>query len=398
MVTAWVLGSVSTLISVLAMVFVIAFRSNRIVMVGQPFFLFLICFGALLISISLYFDAGCIEEIPGITWAVLDRLCILQLWSLYLGILVVLMALICKLWRAEKACQFRKNQRILVQHVIRPFAAIVLLEMSLLVVSTTVCPPYWQEILMDPNGDHSALALVNKETISTITGVDGTEASLDDLMPKCFYSPLPVMTALKAISHIFIVVSQVIVVWMGYQTRNLSDDLVDTDQVFFMMVFQLALYVPFLLLEYGVIPSGRAYHYCSLIFPFCFSMLAIGFLIAPKVYCVFYQKRHGQYPERRFSRFSSTSRMSVVGSGRVHVSGVGPSLKATAAAATAAAAASGSGRRSGAKVMNEKKRHIDFSHAESTTRRESVSASGSGKEGEDIYDGVVAVPGGEGNP
>lgn len=290
---AWVLALVSTIVSISGMVFVIAYRSKRIMAVGQPFFLCLICFGSLLESCSLYFEVGMIEEMPGIKWPNLDKLCITQLWFLYIGLLTVLVALFCKLRRADMACQFRKGRRILVQHVIWPFAAIVAVELVLVVVVTTVTPPYWQEVLQNPFVDYSSLGFMDiagSNSTFNITSLKGDDIvsgdimkgaeldaaleadaieALDDLLiPKCFYSPRPAMDTLRAISHVLIVTAQLLVVYMGYQTRDIPDDLVDTDQVLCMMLCCLILYIPYLLLEYGVIPSGKAYHYFLLIFPF----------------------------------------------------------------------------------------------------------------------------------
>jgi hypothetical protein len=280
----------------------------------------LICFGALLISVSLYFDAGSIEEIPDITFKVLDRLCVLQLWCLYCGMLIVLVALICKLWRAEKVCQFRKGQQILVQHVIWPFAAIVTIEFCLVVTATIICPPSWQEILMDPFGAGSNIN-INITSTSTDESIEVESiGTIDDMLPKCFASPLPAVIVLRASSHALIVLSQIVVIWMAYQTRNIPEEVVDTKRVYYLMVCWFCLYVPFLLLDYGAIPSGRTYHYFNLIFPFLFSITAVGFLVGPKVYYVFYYKRHGKLPD--------SVRSIVVTTSKVHVSGAGPMLKA----------------------------------------------------------------------
>mmetsp|Transcript_4415 Transcript_4415/g.10604 ORF Transcript_4415/g.10604 Transcript_4415/m.10604 type:complete len:408 (-) Transcript_4415:4344-5567(-) len=304
--TAWILALVSTLVSLFAMVFVIVCRENKIVTVGQPFFLCMICFGSLLMSVSIYFDAGSIEEIPGIEWAALDKLCIAQLWCLYCGMLIVLAALICKLWRAEKVCQFRKGQRILVRHVLWPFALIILLEIILLAVATAVCPPVWGEVLVDP---FDAYTLNN----STLLNLNITLVDTADKMPKCFASPQPATIALQAISHALIVISQIVVIWMAYQTRRIPEEMVDTKRVYYLMLCQFILYIPYLLLEYGVIPSRRAYHFTGLIFPFLFSVTAVGFLVFPKVYYVFYYRRHGRLPE---------SVVSIVMTKNVYVSGV----------------------------------------------------------------------------
>ena len=277
-------------------------------------------------SISLYFDAGAIEEIPDIKWSTLDNLCVLQLWCMYCGMLIVLVALICKLWRAEKVCQFRKGRKILVQHVIWPFAAIVVIEFSLMMAATIHCPPTWQEILLNPfvEGNNPFVAGSN----STSTGEIIVTDSSDDMLPKCFFNPMPAVVALRASSHALIVLSQIVVIWMAYQTRKIPEEVVDTKRVYYLMVCWFCLYIPFLLLEYGVIPSGRVYYYFDLIFPFLFSIAAVCFLVGPKVYYLFYYKRHGNLP--------ASIRSSIVApSNKVHVSGVGPKFKAAAAAATA---------------------------------------------------------------
>lgn len=267
-------------------------------------------------SLSLYFDAGSIEEIPDIEWAALDKLCISQLWCMYCGMLIVLGALICKLWRAEKACQFRKGQKVLVRHVLWPFALLIVTEIILLIVATVVCPPKWGEVLMDPFGS----SVLNN---STLLDLDMSLVDTADKLPKCFSSPLPAVTALKAASHALIVISQIVVIWMAYQTRNIPEEIVDTKRVYYLMLCHFILYVPYLLLAYGVIPSKKAYHYISLIFPFLFSITSVAFLVFPKVYYVFYFKRHGKLPDAVVSI--------VLPPQKIHVSGVSSTVRGSAA-------------------------------------------------------------------
>lgn len=322
--TAWILALVSTLVSVLAMVFVLVYRENKIVTVGQPFFLCMICFGSFLMSASLYFDAGSIEEIPDIKWSVLDKLCVLQLWCTYCGMLIVLVALICKLWRAEKACQFRKGQKILVQHVLWPLALIIGTEFILLLTATFVCPPSWGEVLLDPFED--AASLLNM-TDKNMVDLNITLVDTFDKMPKCFATPLPSVLALQISSHALIVLAQIVVLCMAYQTRNIPEDIVDTKRVYYLVLCHFVLYVPFVLVQYGVIPCGKAYHYFDLVFPFLFSVTSVGFLVFPKVYFVFYQKRHGRLPKLASSILSDEN---------IHVSGVDPSHRSSRASMASA--------------------------------------------------------------
>lgn len=233
--------------------------------------------------------------------------------------LIVLGALICKLWRAEKACQFRKGQKVLVRHVLWPFALIIVAEIILLIAATIVCPPAWGEVLMDPFG----AAVLNN---STLLDLDMTLVDNTDKLPKCFASPLPAVNALKAASHALIVISQIVVIWMAYQTRNIPEEIVDTKRVYYLMLCQFTLYVPFLLLEYGVIPSRNVYHYISLIFPFLFSVTSVGFLVFPKVYYVFYFKRHGKLPDSVVSI--------VLAPEKIHISGVSSTRASVATASS----------------------------------------------------------------
>lgn len=306
----WVLAAVSTLVSILAFIFVIVYRGNKIVTVGQPFFLCLICFGAFLISFSLYFDTGVIEEIHEISWKTLDRLCILQMWCLYCGILIVLVALICKLWRAERACQFRKGQRILIKHVIWPLGAILSIEVILLFVATFVCPPRWDEVLVDPFG------ALRGSNVTSLIRLDLSEYESSEKLPQCSGQPTGASIALRASSHALILTCQIIVIWMSYRTRNIPEEIVDTKRVYYLMICQFLLYVPFLMLEYGVIPSGRFYSFIRVTFPFLFSITSVGFLVFPKVYYVFYFQRHGKLPD--------SVRSTLLAPSKVQISGLGP--------------------------------------------------------------------------
>ena len=224
----------------------------------------MICFGSFLLSVSLYFEAGMIEDIPNIPWEVLDKLCVFQFCCLYCGILIVLVAIICKLWRAEKVFQFRKGQKVLVRHVLWPMVFILVAEFALLITATFVSPPSWGEVLMDPFDK----AMMN----TNITLVDSSEK-----IPRCFAMPDPAETALRVSSHILILVALILVLWMAYHTRDIPEEVVDTKRVYYLMICHFLLYIPFLLLECGVIPSGRAYHYFCLIFPFLVSITSVGF-------------------------------------------------------------------------------------------------------------------------
>lgn len=95
---------------------------------------------------SLLFDTGLIQGLSSTTQ---DQNCIVEMWFIDFSMLVVLVSLFCKIWRAEKVCQFRKGQKILVRHVIWPFVAVILLELSFLVALTIRWPPTWEVVPID---------------------------------------------------------------------------------------------------------------------------------------------------------------------------------------------------------------------------------------------------------
>lgn len=74
--------------------FVFYYRKDRIVSIGQPEFLYLICFGSFLLALPIILKS--FDEGHGWTIAMLNSSCTSQAWLKYLGILTVDMALFSK--------------------------------------------------------------------------------------------------------------------------------------------------------------------------------------------------------------------------------------------------------------------------------------------------------------
>jgi hypothetical protein len=70
-------------------IFFYAYRKNRIVAAGQPPFLYMVVFGAMLIASSVYFTAN--DESSGRTIDALNRSCIASTWFTYMGIVIIYM-------------------------------------------------------------------------------------------------------------------------------------------------------------------------------------------------------------------------------------------------------------------------------------------------------------------
>lgn len=80
--------------SFLCGLFVYKFRKDRIVTIGQPEFLGMVCVGSFIVAIPIIlmsFDEG-----SGLTAPALDTFCTVEIWLKYLGILIVNMALFSK--------------------------------------------------------------------------------------------------------------------------------------------------------------------------------------------------------------------------------------------------------------------------------------------------------------
>jgi hypothetical protein len=161
-ITAATLGSVAVVSCFLSLLFVYLNRKNRVIAVAQPPFLYLICFGSLLLSVPLYFLA--LDEAAGLSTKQLSGFCVAGVWLRYTGFIVIYMSMFCKLWRVYRVMQFRRNQVILMKHVIWPFVVIIVATFALLIAMTIVDPPEWARVvLVDYEGDVAEYGLCSAE-------------------------------------------------------------------------------------------------------------------------------------------------------------------------------------------------------------------------------------------
>jgi hypothetical protein len=122
--------------------------------------LYLVCFGCILLSSQLYFiivtkyasnevkdtnnDGKITDE--DIHPAYLDANCIAQMWFDNVGLIIIYMAIFCKLWRAYKVTRFRRNIKILPKHVIYPFVVILTAVIVLTIAQTILSTFIWHVI------------------------------------------------------------------------------------------------------------------------------------------------------------------------------------------------------------------------------------------------------------
>ena len=278
------LGWTGSFFCIAAWIFVCTFRRKPIVALGQPPFLGLICAGSLLLaSVNVLARAGGVLPREGkikTSTSLNDCLCIVRMWFFDIGIVVVYMAFFCKLWRAEQVCQFRKKQAVHVHHVIGPFFLILLVEIGILIGQTIVAPPHWsREVPLYPRNPEKT-----------------------DAIEKCYQYQLgnPTNMAFNASTSAVRFLCQGITIWMSYKTRKIREDISDSRRIFQTVVFQILLSVPFVLLLNGVLVidnnGGSSIYVFEFMYSFLLAVSSVGFLILPKIHCVYYEQRHGSLP------------------------------------------------------------------------------------------------------
>jgi hypothetical protein len=273
-----VLGLISSIFVIGSWIFIYCHRNNPIVSLGQPPFMYLICFGSLLLSSSLFFETGMANNFINIVKRqhVKNSICVIKLWFQHVGIIIVYMSLFCKLWRAEQVTQFRRGNTVLVRHVIGPFFLILIIQIGILIGQTIVTPPYWKDVPVHPHN------IDDPHRIETCYQIN-----FDD----------PISVAFNASSVMILVLCEIITMWMACRTRKIREDISDSWRVFQTMCFQIIISIPYVLLMNGLVPSGKLYYIIEIGYPFLLAMSSTGFIIIPKMYFVFYKRKYGHLPD-----------------------------------------------------------------------------------------------------
>jgi hypothetical protein len=279
--TVVIMASLSVLLALGACWFIWKYRKNSIVSIGQPPFLYMVCFGSILISSSTCFTA--FDEGNGRTRAALDASCVAQIWFYSIGNIVVYMTLFCKLWRVHRVTQFRRAQRILVQHVIGPFVIIILGAIGILIAWTIQNPPRWGSDVFYSMDDGTAT--VSYGICSSGTGLYSFAMSM------------------------LLILSMVIALWMSCKTKNIREDISDSRrvcqtlccQLIFGLLTLVMVVVAYTLQNITLLQLTDAIVILS-------SLTAIGFLVVPKIYYVRFELKTGHLPEG-LTRVGGTTRV-----------------------------------------------------------------------------------------
>ena len=283
-IVAFTLTAIGSLLSIGSCVFIYRFRTHTIISVGQPPFLYLICFSAFLLSVSISLNA-IDDSNEKKTQQSLNAGCISWLWLTTIGVVIAYMALFCKLFRVEKVTRRgRIRQKVLARHVIKPLIIVVLVAIAILIAWTITSPPYYKR--------------------ETFTGIGGEVHSIG----TCFYDDGGIYEILLTLVLVFCVS---IAFWMSLKTRNVPEYLSDSRRVTQTLLGHLILViikvtfnvVLIIYTAYGTASAAdlsalNAGVYISTVFyGFFAAMISIGFLVIPKIYYVRYEQVHGELPK-----------------------------------------------------------------------------------------------------
>lgn len=134
------LSVIGQLITLLTGFWVFFKREDKRVRASQPEFLYLLCFGAFLVAISVIFVS--FDEDKGKSKRELDSLCSAFPWFFVIGYLMMYCALFSKLWRLSKLLELRRRS-LQFQQALLPFGSVVLCAILVLVIWQTTSPFAW---------------------------------------------------------------------------------------------------------------------------------------------------------------------------------------------------------------------------------------------------------------
>jgi hypothetical protein len=308
----WVLILLAIISSVGSWAFVYRYRKKPIVAMSQPTFMYNLCFGSLLLPISLvlYMSVQLSGDRSGIfpIGRVENVCCHFMMWLYYLGLFVIYSALLCKIYRIMKVTQqpLRRGLKILPRHALWPFIVVLMLTIGLLIA--------WS--ITNPSNKYIVEEIPNT-TLTTgyceISGIAGYKSA-----------SVPYLYALQAL----ILIVQLILTILACKIKNLNEELGDSKRIFRLVLFQFILHsIITCLLFFGaakVLNLASRKSVFSLQF-IMYSFSTIGFMIMPRMYYVWYEYRHGHLPEY----------VVMIGSGTTTVRGTNATTDAAAAAAAA---------------------------------------------------------------
>ncbi|OEU08039.1 hypothetical protein FRACYDRAFT_250261 [Fragilariopsis cylindrus CCMP1102] len=263
--------------------FVFYYQNKPIVAMGQPTFLYNLCFGALLLAIGMafgvvviFFSKGENGIIPvdSKTGIILYVCCSFEVWLIYLGYIVIYTVLLCKIYRIMKITQqpLRRGLKILPRHVLWPFILIFSLTVSLLIA--------WSA-----TGSSKYVVYEDPDTNITI----GLCAATPDMA-----SVSPSAEILSALQSLLLIVQLVLCI-LACKIRKINQVLGDSKKILGLVVFQLIINsICISIAAANGEGTGILVYTINLVIN---SISTVGFIILPRMYYVWYEHQHGHLPE-----------------------------------------------------------------------------------------------------
>ncbi len=274
--TSFFLDLLSTLFCLGSAIFLVWHRKNPIISLSQPRFLVITFTASAVVAGSGYF---LLAAHLGGTYEDRSAMCSALVWCFVLGHNIVYMALFGKLWRIQKVCQTRRHQIVTVRQTIWPLRLMVAIDICILSAWMAVDPPEY-------------IAL---ETAK------GTYVGTCNFVQPYFMVPL----------QLLLFVSACLGLWMTHKTKDLPGDLNDGGKIYHVYLGNTltllatgGLYWTGLFLQKPIMIN-----FGISLAVFLTSVTTVAPLAIPKMYYVWYQKKHNRLPEGVGS----------IGHGAVHV-------------------------------------------------------------------------------
>jgi hypothetical protein len=285
---ASVMFLLATLFCIGSIIFLVLNRKNPIVSLSQPRFLGIsFSASATIASGGFFFLVALVVGSQNDASAEnMGGMCYIFMLTLILGQNVVYMALFGKLWRVERVTQIRRNQTITVQQTIWPLRVVFAVNLGLLVTWIIVEPPQYVEI-----------------------DFGGESIGACDFNQWHFWIPTQSLLGISAVLGL----------WMTYKTRNLPGDLNEGGRIFHVFignVLTCCVAGPLYWVGYYSQPQNPHSMNAGLLFSAFFtSTTSVAPIVLPKMYYVWYEKKHGTLPEG----------VGKIGRGQTHISQPGSS-------------------------------------------------------------------------
>lgn len=284
----------SMLLTVVAWILMTVFRKERIVAMAQPSMLTIMCIGSLMVLAGIQFYITI--SFPSEEQLVLDNTpwnvyCSIEFWLIWCGIFTILSILIFKLYRVYRITASRRGQRVLVRYFAAPF---------LLMVMSAIYANIGIQLVYKPE-----FTILETE-IETNDGEIISIIATDQPHGDCYPTDSAGLTAVYIAKAIMEVPLEIAIVVFAFKLRDVSENIGESRRILRLALFNVSVYllhwviwsvlvqanVADLTMTIRVYMEGAmrivAYNTHALSGPL--------YLIVPRIYYVWYKRKHGVLP------------------------------------------------------------------------------------------------------